>query len=262
MSNTWSVFVTIRIWFNGFFGFQTFKLGDRISRNDKLARYYSLSVVVVIVLTETTHMYCATGIYGNIDEIPQITLLMLSGTTAITAVLAILYDSCIYANEKNKQFNNFQIIYNTFSEETFNQSTVLGHTSVAFVIIFTLKGIHTVLALRSFAWNMFTIYIICRTFILTLMILQIVTEICTCKFYVKCIQNAMTSTYSQQPRDQIGIDFKTTSFSLAGSNLEEEIIVPKEKRISIIKEHIRIYALTIDTLKIISKRCKYAVSIN
>lgn len=261
MSISQRVFIAFRIWLNRFFGFQNYKLGDRFSRSENMARYYSLFLVVLIVVVEALHIYYLRPVNNNNFRIPDLALLLQSVTTATSAALAILSDSFFCAREKVKQFKNFQQIHRNFFDETFTQSPALQNTNTVSTALITTKVLHATAALLVLQWDKFTLFVIFRTFILTLMILNILTDIYTCQFYVKCINNRI-STYYQQLSAQNRIDFRETSFILTSWKGAEEELVQKDKHNSDIKRHIKIYALIIDNLNIISKRFKYAVGIN
>lgn len=253
-----SVLVKFRIWLNRLFGFQTLKLSDRFSKN-MLARYYSFFLCVLILILEVIHLLCASDLYGGNKTVVGFTFLSLSVTTSASSALAVLSDSCIYTSEKFNLYNNFQKLHYTYFDENFSQSTVIEPTNNVFIALMIFKCVHIFLALWSWNWNPFIMYIISRTFILSLVTLQIVTEIYTCEIHVRCIKNAILSSHSQQLRDKSGIDFTEASFSLTGSNSRREKMLPEEKLKSDIKVQMKIYTLINENLKLIANRFKYVV---
>lgn len=262
MSISSSVLFTFRKWLNRFFGFQTYKVSERFSRSDNMARYYSLCLVVLIVVIEALNIYYSRPLNTGNYRIPDLTVLLLSVTTAIGAALAILSDSFFCASEKVKQYKNFQQIHTNLLYGTFTQTTAISNTNTAFTVLITIKGSHMVAASRALQWNKFAIFLVCRPVILTLMVLRILTDICTCKFHVKCIKNKIICTYSQQLSAQNGIDFRATSFGSTTRKEGQEEKLRNDQHNSDINIYIKIYALIIENLKIISKRFKYAVGLN
>lgn len=262
MSFSSSILVTFRIWLNRLYGFQTLKLSDKFSKNRShaLARYYPLLPVGLIIIFESCQLNLNIQAYYRIFK-PEtaVAFVILSMTGAIGAMLGILSDSFIHATEKVNLYNNFQKINDFSSDEKFNVSTALGHTNSVFVILVTLKAFHSTFILWTFGWSMFTLYIMSRTFILSLMSLQILSEICTCESHIKCIRHQILWSNIPQLTAQDGIDFRATSFSSNGS---EEEITPKEIDNSATKDQMNIYALINENLKLISNRFKYAVTIH
>lgn len=261
MSNSSSALITFRIWLSRLFGFQTYKFSNTFSRSDNVGRFYSLCLVVLIVVEEGFSTYFKRPINKTNYRVTDLALILQSVTTATSAVLAILSDSFFCAGEKIKQHQNFQQTHTNLFDEILTQSTLLENTNTFFTVLIIIKGFHIVAALLTLEWNMFTIFTVSRTVILTLMILQILTDIYTCKFHVECINNSL-STYDQQLSATNGIDFQVTTFSLTSRNRGEEENIQKGRNNSDIQKHIKIYILIIENLKLISKRYTYPVGIN
>lgn len=261
MSFSSSILVTFRIWLNWLFGFQTLKLSVRFSKNGTraVAKCYNLLLVGLIMALEFRYLSSAIqSSYREFQAETNVAYIILSLTGATAAISAILSDAFIHASKKVNLYNHFQKIDDIFLDENFSLSTVLCHTNTVFVILVALKFIHSAFVLWTLGWSIYIFYIISRTFILSLMILQILTEIYTCASHIKFIRNNILWSNHSQVSAQTGIDFRATSFSSNGS--EEEIILKKMHN-SATKVQMNVYALINENLKLISKRFKYAVTI-
>lgn len=255
------VLIKFRIWLNRLFGFQTVKLSKSLS-NNTLARCYSLFLCVMIIISEGLHLCYSRAAYGGKETVAGFILLSLSVSNSAGSAIAILSDSCIYAIEKVNLYNNFKKLHHTFFPVNFSQSTVIEPTNNVFIAIILFKCVHLSLMLWAWEWGMLIIFIVSRMSILSLMTLQIVTEIYMCEIHVRCIRNTLLSSHSQQVGDKSGIDFTEASFNLTGSNGRQVKMSLKEKLKSDIKVQMKIYIIINENLKIIANRFKYAVGKN
>lgn len=259
MSFSSGVLVIFRIWLARLFGFQTLKLNGKFSKNETPARYYSLLLTMLIVILEGRYLtvIIIDAFYGHFLTETKIALVILSLTRAITAILAILSDSFIHADKKVNLYNNFQKINDIFLKERFIMSTVLCHTNNAFVILFTLKVFHSAFFIWSIELDIYIIYVLFRKIVISLMTLQILTEICTCESHVKCIRNKILWSHSQQISTQTEIDFRASSFSSKERKVKKRL---KQNHNSATKVEMKVYALINENLKLISKIYKNAVT--
>lgn len=251
------ILVTFRIWLARLFGFQTLKMSDRFSKNETPARYYSLLLIVLITILEGSQVTFGIEPWEFKTE-TEVAIVILSLTGAIAAISAILSDTFIHANEKVILYNNFQKINDIFLEEKFNISTALGRTNSVFVMLVTLKVFQSAFVTCFIDFGLYIMYVIVRKFVLSLMTLQILTEIGTCESHVKCIREKFLWSHCQQVSAQNEIDFGATSFK---SSEQKEIRTLKENHKSTTKVQMNVYALINANLKLISKRFKYAVNI-
>lgn len=240
-------------------GFRTLIFDGTFRKNTSFS-YYSILVALLFILAEIVNMVQSNFRYDpKHSKTHQVISLAYIVTSATCAVLSIVSESFININAKLQVYNKFVQIHDILSKKSFKASDSAVDMKtyfIIFLIINTIQMVSTALNSKN-VW--YKVYYDIRTLVIILTILEILTEINTCRNYVKTLNEVILSRYSKNIKGQNAIDFgKTNLYTGVEINYERDQLLIENLKTEI--DYAKIYDLLIESVKLISLRFTYTVN--
>lgn len=255
MSDIWDdVSTKLRVWIYRIVGFQTLEFQNKYI---KFSLCYSILVIVLIIIMEAMEMYKLSYYTVSLTKVCRNTAMSYSFNKMTSTVLAISAEAYFNVNEREKLYKNFVRINAVFDKQAFKVLNVLSRTNNIFLTYLLVKVAQAIFACWAYDLNPTVSTVLINTFLVDLMILQIITQIDACKLYVTKMHQTILYT-SPTTIAQSEIDLRPTTLYLEELDYDRARLLVNH-RVDI-KDQMKVYHLLIENMKLISQRFTYAVS--
>lgn len=244
------------------FGFQTLIFDGTFKKTTSISPFYYAFVAFLFVVADVIHVVQTDFKHDKKHTITyQVTLATFILVSGSCLVLSILSESFINIKEKTQVQNKFLEIYKMLSSKPFVESDFLVLTRRHLFVFVIMNTVHATYAMLFWAERLYYgIYFAVRSLVIAMTILEILTEICTCKHFVALLNESFISHYSQKIKDQDTIDFQETKLfpKIPRDNEILNELEPKNNSETTI-DYLKIYDMLNDNVKLISLRFTYTV---
>lgn len=248
----------IQKWMYIICGFRTLKYNCKFEKSNSKDRYYAIFLILVYVVNEFIRI--PTEMKDMTKTIAFKTTQLLYGvSTSVSSVVTVLSESFILIKQKEKTYNNYVCIHNTIYKRAFTESSISGKSMTVFTFLL-FYILSTVLCLGSNPLQLAALtFINQRSLTKALGIIEISSNIRICKDYISSVNDSLLLNFTKWSPNRKDLDFSPTTLHLRTSDAEKLIV--KEEKHKDMNNYIKIFEMTNDTMKLISKRYTLMVKI-
>lgn len=263
MNNTQNTLLSIKKVVYQIFGYQTLIFDGTFKETTSIYPIYYAFVAFLFVVADIIHVVQSEFKYDKTHAIThQVTTVAFILVSASCVVLSIVSESFIYIKEKLQVQNKFLEIHKMLLSKPFVESDFLVFTrtqSIFFIVIIALQAANTIALWGRFCYGT---YVAIRSMVIAMTLLEILTEIYTCKYFVALLNQSLVSQYSHKIKEQNTTDFQETKLFPKIARDDEILDELLSKNCSEIIDYTKIYDMLNDNAKLISLRFAFTVNLN